>query len=253
MKNNWKNFLLRLLQKNNWNQNSCGIFHGCFLFIVSVFEKGFFKLVPILIGLVGGYLSYQRRAYVRDWLLSSQFWTLRGLIPSGKLANPPSFQWDAIALIAPIAFVTFMEHIGDITTNGSVVGQDFLENPGLHRPLPGDGLATIAAGLLGGPANTTCSENTGVLAVTKVYDTVVLKIAAIFAIALELIGKFGAVLLCIPNAVKDGLSVVLFGMSAAVGMRTLTEAKLDCSHSQNLLITALILVFGLGMGAGITI
>ena len=140
-----------------------------------------------------------------------------------------------------------------MTTNGSVVGKDFLEDPGLHRTLLGDGLATMAAGLLGGPANTTYSENTGVLAVTKVYDTVVLKIAAIFAIALGLIGKFGAILLCIPNAVKGGMSVVLFGMIAAVGMRTLTEAQLDFSHSRNLLITALILVFGLGMSAGITI
>lgn len=146
-----------------------------------------------------------------------------------------------------------MEHIGDVTTNGSVVGKDFLEDPGLHKTLIGDGLATMAAGLLGGPANTTYSENTGVLAVTKIYDTVVLKIAAVFAICLGLFGKVGAVILCIPDAVKGGMSVVLFGMIAAVGMRTITEANLDFAHSRNLLITALILVFGLGLSAGVSI
>ena len=159
----------------------------------------------------------------------------------------PKFDFKAILLVAPVAFVTFMEHIGDITTNGSVVGKDFFKDPGLHRTLLGDGVATLAAGLLGGPANTTYSENTGVLAVTKVYDTAVIKIAAIFAIALGLFGKFGGVLQAIPDAVKGGMSIVLFGMIAAIGMRTLSEAQLDFSHSRNLMIVALILVFGLGL------
>lgn len=244
------------MAKENW---WVAIFVLLVIIGVSIFSKGFFKLVPILIGLVSGYIlsiilsatgvfpelvNFQP---IADATWISPVWKF------GEFFTQPTFQWDAIALIAPIAFVTFMEHIGDMTTNGSVVGKDFLEDPGLHRTLLGDGLATMAAGLLGGPANTTYSENTGVLAVTKVYDTVVLKIAAIFAIALGLIGKFGAILLCIPNAVKGGMSVVLFGMIAAVGMRTLTEAQLDFSHSRNLLITALILVFGLGMSAGITI
>jgi uracil permease len=119
--------------------------------------------------------------------------------------------------------------------------------------LAGDGIASAIAGFLGGPPNTTYSENTGVLAVTRVYSTFVIKIAAIFAIVLGLIGKLGAVLNSIPNAVKGGMSIMLFGMIAAVGMRTLVDAKLDFQHSRNLIVCALILVFGLGMSAGITI
>jgi uracil permease len=226
---------------------------------VSIFAKGFFRLVPILIGLASGYIlsiilsltgvfpDLVDFAPIADASWISPFWDI------GNFFTLPEFNGKAIALLGPIAFVTFMEHIGDITTNGSVVGKDFFEDPGLHKTLLGDGLATMAAGLLGGPANTTYSENTGVLAVTRVYDTVVLKIAAVFAIALGLLGKVGAVILCIPDAVKGGMAVVLFGMIAAVGMRTITEAQLDFTHSRNLLITALILVFGLGLSSGIQI
>ncbi len=142
-----------------------------------------------------------------------------------------------------------MEHIGDITTNSAVVGKDFLKDPGLHRTLLGDGLATLFAGLLGGPPNTTYSENTGVLATTKNYNPLLLRIAAVFAIILGLFGKFGAVLQTIPGPVKGGVEVVLFGMIAAIGIRTLAEANLDFTNSRNLIIVALILVFGLGIGA----
>ena len=227
---------------------------------ISVFAKGFFKLVPILIGLLSGYLVA---------LIASLTGICPGLIDLSVIAqapiiNPlwkldgsfftlPKFDLTAILAIAPIAFVTFMEHIGDITTNGTVVGKDFFKDPGLHRTLLGDGIATLLAGLAGGPANTTYSENTGVLAVTKVYDIGVIKLAAVFAIILGTIGKFGAVISTIPNCVKGGMEIMLFGMIAAVGMRTLAEANLDFTHSRNLIIVALILVFGLGMSSGISL
>ena len=227
---------------------------------VSVFCKGFFKLVPILIGLALGYVVSMicdgfhlfSAPLVNFDIIANASWINPFWSFNGEFFLFPKFDFQAILLLAPVAFVTFMEHIGDITTNGSVVGKDFFKDPGLHRTLLGDGVATLAAGLLGGPANTTYSENTGVLAVTKVYDTAVIKIAAIFAIALGLFGKFGGVLQAIPDAVKGGMSIVLFGMIAAIGMRTLSEAQLDFSHSRNLMIVALILVFGLGLSNGIT-
>jgi uracil permease len=161
----------------------------------------------------------------------------------------PKFELNAILTIAPVALVTFMEHIGDITTNGSVVGKDFFKEPGLHRTLLGDGIATAFAGLIGGPANTTYSENTGVLATTKNYNPAVLRVTAIFAILLGFCGKFGAVLQTIPGPVKGGVEIILFGMIAAVGIRTLAEANLDFTHSRNLIIVGLILVTGLGINA----
>ena len=142
-----------------------------------------------------------------------------------------------------------MEHIGDITTNGTVVGKNFFKDPGLHRTLLGDGLATFAAGFLGGPANTTYSENTGVLATTKNYNPAILRLAAVFAIILGLFGKFGAVLQTIPGPVKGGVELMLFGMIASIGIRSLAEANLDFTHSRNLTIVAVILTTGLGIGA----
>lgn len=223
---------------------------------VSVFAKNFFKLVPILLGLIAGYVA----SLIFDGLhLSAETLVNLDLVKdAGWFISPdaftlPVFEMHSILMIAPIAFVTIMEHIGDMTTSSSVVGKDFFKNPGLHKTLTGDGLASILAGLVGGPNNTTYSENTGVLAVTKVYSTGVIKIAAVAAIVMGLFGKFGAILLGIPDAVKGGMSIVLFGMIAAVGMRTLVDAKLDFTHSRNLIIVALILVFGLGLTGGITI
>lgn len=167
----------------------------------------------------------------------------------------PKFAMGPILSIAPIALVTFMEHIGDVTTNSTVVGKDFLKDPGLHRTLMGDGLATIFAGFVGGPANTTYSENTGVLATTKNYNPRLLRLTAVFAIILGLFGKVGAILQTIPGPVKGGVEVMLFGMIAAVGIRSLAEADLDFTHSRNLTIVGLILVFGLGFAqlGGLTI
>ncbi|MCR5380219.1 MAG: uracil-xanthine permease family protein [Lentisphaeria bacterium] len=165
----------------------------------------------------------------------------------------PVVNWQAVLVIAPIAIVTFMEHIGDITTNGAVVGKDFFKDPGLHRTLLGDGVATMAAGFLGGPCNTTYSENTGVLASTGVYEPALLRLAAIFALILGLFGKFGAVLQTIPAPVKGGVEMVLFGMIASVGIRTIGEAKLNLSDTRNLTVMGATLCCGIGLGGGIPI
>lgn len=206
---------------------------------VSIFVKGFFKLTPILIGIVAGCIASAFFGFM-DFTAVAQ-------APVFALPNfvLPKFSLSAVSLIAPVAIVTFMEHIGDITTNGAVVGKDFLRDPGLHRTLIGDGIATMFAGALGGPANTTYSENTGVLAVTKVYEPFILAIAAIFAIGLSLIGKLGATLQVIPPPVMGGVSILLFGMIASVGLRTLIDAKVDLTKSRNLIIVSIMLVMGL--------
>lgn len=228
--------------------------------IVSIFAKGYFKLVPILIGISVGYVAsilfdlivHPAEALVNFTPILEAGW-ISPVWRIGDFFTLPKFELSAILTIAPIALVTFMEHVGDITTNGAVVGQNFLKDPGLDRTILGDGLATLAAGLLGGPANTTYGENTGVLAVTKVYNPFVLEIASVFAIALGLFGKVGALLQTIPGPVMGGVSILLFGMIAAIGIRTLAESKLDFSCSRNLITVALILVVGLGLSGGVSI
>jgi len=164
----------------------------------------------------------------------------------------PKFDLSSILLVAPVALATFMEHIGDITTNGAVVGKNFLVKPGLHKTLIGDGIATMVAGFLGGPANTTYSENTGVLALTKVYDPSVLRMAAIFAIFMSFLSKFGSILQTIPQPVIGGVSLILFGMIASVGIRTIVNEKVDFSKPKNLIVASLILTIGIG-GASVKI
>lgn len=223
--------------------------------LCSIFAKGFFKLVPILIGIVFGYilcviLSALGLFHMNFEVIANSPWInipFKTLDSNGvPFMSLPKFELGAILSIAPIALVTFMEHIGDITTNSTVVGKDFLKDPGLHRTLLGDGLATMFAGFVGGPSNTTYSENTGVLATTKNYDPRLLRLTAVFAILLGLFGKVGAILQTIPDPVKGGVEVILFGMIAAVGIRSLAESNLDFTHSRNLTIVGLILVFGLG-------
>ena len=218
------------------------------MIIVSSLKKSFFKLVPILIAIFVGYIV----SYMLGILDFSGFkeasWIGLSTESLNELLTMPKFTISGILAIAPISLVVLIEHIGDISTNGAVVGKDFFKNPGVHRTLLGDGIATILAGILGGPANTTYGENTGVLAVTKVYDPQVLRIAACFSIVLGLIGKFSVILQSIPQAVMGGISVILFGMISAVGARTMVDAKLDFGHSRNLLIVSLICVLGIGIG-----
>lgn len=221
--------------------------------IISIFAKGFFKLVPIIIAIGVGYLVSAATGQV-DF---SAFQTnnLGFQVPAFDLLFTHELEvskaLSAIAIIAPTAIVTFMEHIGDITTNGAVVGKNFIEDPGLHRTLAGDGLATCVAGILGGPANTTYGENTGVLAVTHNYNPFTLRLAAIFAIIISFFGIFPTFLNSIPSPVMGGISMMLFGMIAAIGLRTLSEANLNFSHSRNLIIVSLMLVIGLGLQDGI--
>ncbi|HMM06083.1 MAG TPA: uracil-xanthine permease family protein [Clostridiales bacterium] len=218
--------------------------------VCTIFAKGFFKLVPILIGLGIGYLSCILLDFANvitmDYsAISMAHWINIPYYTEGFFTLP-KFDLVAILAIAPIALVTCMEHIGDITTNGAVVGKDFFKDPGLHRTLLGDGLASMFAGFIGGPANTTYSENTGVLATTKNYNPNLLRIAAVCAVILGIFGKFGAILQTIPTPVRGGVEFILFGMISAIGIRTLAEAKLDFTHSRNLIIVALILSVGTG-------
>ena len=217
---------------------------------ISIWAKGFFKMIPILIAVVIGYVVCLVMGMVDVTPILDANWIGFSEEAFSQIMTLPALNQDALVgvlAIAPIALVVFIEHIGDITTNGAVVGKDFFKNPGIHRTLLGDGLATVAAGLLGGPANTTYGENTGVLAVTKVYDPKIIRIAALFAVILSLCGKFTALVNTIPGAVMGGISIVLFGMIAAVGVRTLVEEQLDFKHSRNLLIAAVIFVVGIGV------
>jgi uracil permease len=208
--------------------------------VSAVFFRGLFQMIPVLIGVGAGYLLALLLGRVDLKPLQEAAWFG---VPPFTLA---SLEWGAVLLIAPVAFVTVMEHIGDILTNGRVVGKDFFTKPGLHRTLLGDGLATSLAGLLGGPANTTYSENTGVLAVTRVYDPVVLRLAALFAILLSFSPKLAALLQTLPQGVLGGISMLLFGMIASIGIRTLAEAEIDFTKSRNPIVVSAILVLGLG-------
>jgi uracil permease len=157
----------------------------------------------------------------------------------------PKFSLQAVVIVAPVVLAVFMEHIGDMTTNGAVVGKNFLQNPGLNKTLLGDGLATIVAGFLGGPANTTYGENTAVLAITKNYDPSLLRRTAIFAIGLACVGKFGGFLQSIPNAVMGGISILLFSMITFVGCKTVKDS--NCTKNKNNIIVILaIMIIGLG-------
>jgi uracil permease len=208
--------------------------------LTSVLLKGFWSMIPVLFGVLAGYAVSLPLGLVDVSVVQQSSWLS---VPHFIL---PKFNWTAIATIAPVSIATVMEHIGDITTNGAVVGKNFFEKPGLHRTLIGDGLATSLAGLLGGPANTTYSENTGVLALTRVYDPRVLRGAAFLAMLVAFLAKFGAVLRTIPTPVIGGISLILFGMIASVGIRTLVNARVDFSKPKNLLVASLILTVGIG-------
>lgn len=213
---------------------------------ISVFAKGFFKQMSIITGVFIGYaLALYLGAADTSLIASADLFSL----PSFTL---PKFSAGAIAVIAPVVLAVFMEHIGDITTNGTVVGQNFLEDPGLHRTLLGDGLATVFAGFVGGPANTTYGENTGVLALTKNYDPSVLRITAVLAILLGFIGKVGGFLQTIPTAVMGGISLMLFSMIALIGVRTIRNDRTRL-NLKNLLVMAAVLLIGLSSHLGLSI
>ena len=206
--------------------------------LVKKFSNGFLSQVSILIAVAIGYtislvLGQVSTAEIQSASLIA--------VPNFTL---PKFDIGAIAIIAPVVLAVFMEHVGDITTNGEVVGQNFIENPGLNRTLLGDGLATLAAGLIGGPANTTYGENTGVLAITKNYNPAILRITAVFAILLSFVAKFGAVIRTIPQPVMGGISLILFSMIAIVGVKTIKREQVEFNLF-NIIVMVSILFIGL--------
>ncbi|MCI2285194.1 uracil-xanthine permease family protein [Colwellia sp. MSW7] len=208
--------------------------------LVSLLGKGIFKLIPILAGLVVGYGLALAFGIVDFSIVDQSPWFA---IPHFVT---PVFHWEAVLFILPIAIAPLVEHIGDITAISHITGKDFLSKPGLKRTLLGDGIATSAAAMLGGPPNTTYSEVTGAVALTKSFNPVIMTWAAFFAIALSFMGKTGAVLSTIPVPVMGGIMVLLFGTIAVIGLRTLVTAQVDLSKSKNLAIVAVVLVFGLG-------
>jgi len=214
--------------------------------MVSIYARGFLKVLPVLIGLIGGYIIAAVTGNVDFSPVLDAQWLG---IPAFRLAK---FSFNTIMLVAPVAVATVIEHIGDVLAISETTGNDFVKDPGLNRTMLGDGLATIVSAMFGGPANTTYSENTGVLALTKVYDPVIIRIAAVFAIILGIVPKLVAIISTIPTAVVGGISIILFGMIAAVGARSLVESKIDFTKSRNLIIAAAILVLGLG-GASLPI
>lgn len=211
--------------------------------VASVFARGLFKMLPILTGVVVGYAAALVSGNVaQDKLAAVREAAWVGLPPF----HAPTFELPAVLLLAPVAVVTFMEHIGDVIVNGRVVGKNFLERPGLARTLFADGVANMASAALGGPAATTYAENTGVLAITRVYDPAVLRVGAAFAMLFGLSPKLAALFQSLPAGVLGGVSILLFGMIASVGIRTLAEARIDFTHSRNLIVVSVILVLGLG-------
>ena len=207
---------------------------------VAVWARGMLKLIPILCGIVAGYcLSWMMG------LISFEAISSAPLIAIPEFVTP-QFNWQAIIFIIPVAIAPAIEHIGDMLAISHVTGKNFLEKPGLKKTLLGDGLATSAAALVGGPPNTTYSEVTGAVTLTRAFNPSVMTWAALFAVALSFSGKLGAVLATIPTPVMGGIMTLLFGMIAAIGINTFANDKADLTLPRNLAIIALILVFGIG-------
>lgn len=220
----------------------------------NVWGKGMVKIIPILLGVIASYLVAAVAGVIDFTPVKEAAWiglplsydrTVFSLFTSGNLDT--ALLITAVITILPISFATMMEHIGDVSAISSTVGVNFIKDPGLHRTLTGDGLATIAASIFGAPANTTYGENTGVLTLTRVYDPKVIRLAACFAILFSFCPKFSAVIEVMPSATIGGISLVLYGMISAVGVRNVVETKVDFSQSRNVIIAALIMVLSIGI------
>ena len=231
------------------------------IIVANIWGKGMVKIIPILLGVVGAYII----AVIANALGATALDAAGNVVPlidfSGVAASAPvgiqpfflaRFDLTSIFVMAPIAVAAMMEHIGDMSAISATVGQNFIENPGLHRTLIGDGVATSLAGLFGGPANTTYGENTGVLVLSRVYDPNVVRLAAIYAVVLSFSPAFAAIVNSIPTAIIGGVSFILYGMISAIGVRNVVENRVDFTNSRNLIIAAVILVCGLGFSDGIT-
>ncbi len=251
--------------------------------VCNIWGRGMIRIIPILAGVIGSYVIAAVLAAVCGQVISpdggAEVVALFGnpsltVFECSKLETLKNAAWIGLPLrfgdtafsligsadismvitsiitIMPIAIATMIEHIGDISAISSTVGKNFIEKPGLHRTLLGDGLATALAALFGAPANTTYGENTGVLALTKVYDPRVIRIAAVFAMLLSFSPKFAALVTLMPEATMGGISLILYGMISAVGVRNIVENRIDLSKSRNIIIAALILVLAIGIKFG---
>ena len=227
------------------------------IIIFNIWGKGIFKIIPILMGVAISYVTAllfnalgmtnpDGSAIIDFTNIASSAWLG---VPEFAICK---FNISAILVMAPIALATMMEHIGDISAISATVGENYVENPGLHRTLIGDGLATSLSSFVGGPANTTYGENTGVLELSKVYDPKVIRLAAVYAITLSFIPKVSAVIASMPAAIIGGVSFMLYGMISAIGVRNVVENHVDFTKSRNLIIAGVIFVCGLGFSGGLT-
>ncbi len=214
--------------------------------VANVWGKGMIKIIPILLGVVGAYIIAVLTKQVDFSSVAAA--QVIGLQPFSL----PKFDLTAILVMAPIALATMMEHIGGMSAISATTEQNFIEDPGLHRTLIGDGIATSLSAMFGGPANTTYGENTGVLVLSGVHDPKVIRLAAIYAIALSFSPAFAALIGTMPSAIIGGVSFILYGMISAIGVRNIVENKVDFTNSRNLIIAAVILVCGLGFSSGLT-
>lgn len=214
--------------------------------VVSLFGKGILRLIPIFAGIIVGYIASIFFGIV-DFqpVLDAKWFALPAFVR-------PEICWEAIIFMIPVAIAPVIEHIGDVYAINEVTGKDFVQDPGLHRTMLGDGMACIASSILGGPPVTTYSEVTGAISLTKIADPVVIRIAAVFGILFSVLGKVSAILKTIPEAVLGGIMLLLFGTIASVGVSTLVKNKIDLGNTRNLVIASLILTTGIG-GAEMTI
>ena len=227
------------------------------IIIFNIWGKGMFRIIPILLGVV---ISYAAALIMQAAGLTnpdgSAILNFTEVASASWVGLPPfqlcKFNLTAILVMAPIALATMMEHIGDMSAISATVGENFIEDPGLHRTLIGDGLATAFAGMVGGPANTTYGENTGVLELSRVHDPRVIRIAAVFAVILSFIPKMAEIIGSMPSAIIGGVSFMLYGMISAIGVRNVVENHVDFTKSRNLIIAAVILVSGLVFSNGLT-
>ena len=225
--------------------------------IFNIWGKGMFKIIPILMGVVISYIAAViMNACGMTNADGSAILNFAGVASANWVGLPPftlaKFDITAILVMAPIALATMMEHIGDMSAISATTEQPFMQDPGLHRTLIGDGLATSLSAMFGGPANTTYGENTGVLVLSNVHDPKVVRLAAVFAIVLGFIPKMAEVIGSMPSAIVGGVSFILYGMISAIGVRNIVENKVDFTNSRNLIIAAVILVCGLGFASGLT-
>ena len=233
----------------------------------NIWGRGMIKIIPILLGVVGSYLV----AVIANALGATALDATGAVVPlmdfSTVAAASPiglqpfltdfggsiaKFDLTSILVMAPIAIAAMMEHIGDMSAISATVGENFIEEPGLHRTLVGDGIATSLSAIFGGPANTTYGENTGVLVLSKVYDPRVIRLAAVYALVLSFSPMFAALVNAMPAAIVGGVSFILYGMISAIGVRNVVENRVDFTNSRNLIIAAVILVCGLGFSGGLT-